>query len=279
MMPKSRLVPTELQVEFRSVILGVEDWPDDELAPQLRVAAPVLPYRMSAESDTALWVEDGAGGDKTVIVPPVAAPAPALAWSVDEDETVPMHQSWASVWGRAAVMVTLAAAVAVVIGLLGWIAFHQDSSAPVSVPSTMPAAALPPISTPVPTTTVTVAAQAPTPAFSGRYIVIETAPTGRTAANIWDVNPCGDGCADIADTADGGRSGGRALLANGQWAFDLTLKAICADGSSVLRAGSGHFTISADTLRGTVRASWTKEACGLPPAVVTHNISMTRENQ
>jgi hypothetical protein len=222
----------------------------------------------------------GPANDETIIVAPMPAASPLLAWSVDEDDTVPLdHRSWSSVWGTATVMVTLAAAVAVVIGLLGWIAFHQDSPAPVSVPSTMPAAALPPISTPVPTTTVTVADPVPTPVFSGRYIAVETAPTGRTATNVWEVTPCGDGCADVAETEDGGSTRGRAVLEDGEWVFDLTLKAICSDGSSVVPyAGTGHFTIGADTLRGTVRANWTKEACGLPPGVVTHNISMTREN-
>jgi len=82
-------------------------------------------------------------------------------------------RSWSSAWGTATVMVTLAAAVAVVIGLLGWIAFHQDGPEPVSVPSTMPAAALPPISAEppktsdpdvmAPTTTATAQAAPPPP--------------------------------------------------------------------------------------------------------------------
>jgi hypothetical protein len=256
--------------------------PKIRLTPEVGDNLSLTPPGPEDAPDTSVWSEDGAAGAQTTIVPPpTAAGAPALAWSVDEDDTVPFR-SWSSAWGTATVMVALAAAVAVVIGLLGWIAFHQDGPAPVSVPSTMPAAALPPISTePTPTTTtVTVAAQAPTPTFSGRYIAVETAPTGRTATNVWEVTPCGDGCADVAETEDGGSTRGRAVLEDGEWVFDLTLKAICGDGSSVVPyAGTGHFTISADTLRGTVRANWTKEACGLPPGVVTHNISMTRENQ
>jgi hypothetical protein len=254
--------------------------PKIRLAPEVGDKLSLTPPEPEDAPDTSVWADDGAGGDETAIVPPVPV-SPMLAWSVDEDDTVPFR-SWSSVWGTATVMVTLAAAVAVVIGLLGWIAFHQDSPAPVSEPSTMPAAALPPISTELAptTTTVTVAAQAPTPTFSGRYIAVETAPTGRTATNVWEVTPCGDGCADVAETEDGGSTRGRAVLEDGEWVFDLTLKAICGDGSSVVPyAGTGHFTISAATLRGTVRANWTKEACGLPPGVVTHNISMTRENQ
>jgi hypothetical protein len=221
----------------------------------------------------------GPANDETTVVPPVPAAVPLLAWSVDEDDTAPIeHRSWSSVWGTATVMVTLAAAVAVVIGLLGWIAFHQDSPTPVSTPPTMPAAALPPISTestPT-TTTVTVAAQAPTPAFSGRYIETDTNADGRSVANVWDVNPCGDGCVDISGNGRSDRVD--LLVGGGEWTFDLPMNAICRDGSNVLRAGIGHFTIDTTTLRGTVQDNWTKEACGIPPGVATHNISMTREN-
>jgi hypothetical protein len=242
----------------------------------------------------------GPANDETTVVPPVPAAVPLLAWSVDEDDTAPLeHRSWSSVWGTATVMVTLAAAVAVVIGLLGWIAFHQDSPAPVSVPSTMPAAALPPISTeststgpvdihdlgpaavpgtpiPAPTSTVTVQA-APTYTFSGRYTETDTAPTGQAVTNAWNVTPCGDGCVDIAE--DGGRDFDRqAQLINGQWVFGVPMMAICNDGSSVPRAGNGHFTIDASTLRGILQDSWTKEACGSPAGdTVTHRIVLTRE--
>jgi hypothetical protein len=218
----------------------------------------------------------GPANDETIIVAPMPAASPLLAWSVDEDDTVPLHRSWASVWGTATVMVTLAAAAAVVIGLLGWIAFHQDSPTPVSVPSTMPAAALPPISTPAPTTTVTVAAQAPTPAFSGRYAVTETAPDGRSVTNAWEITPCGDECVKV--TPVGGHVGPDAHLIDGQWVFDNTLTAFCADGSSVPSAGHGHFTIDAITLRGTLKSVWTKEACGQPPGDTTHSLELTKMN-
>jgi hypothetical protein len=279
MMPKIRLAPEVVDI--------LSTTPEPEDAP-----------------DTSVWSEDGAAGAETTIVPPAAAPAPALAWSVGEDETVQLHQSWSSVWGTATVMVTLAAAVAVVIGLLGWIAFHQDSPAPVSVPSTMPAAALPPISTPVPTTTVTVAAPVPTqtwaapktsdpdvvpptttvtvqaapptPAFSGHYTMTDTAPDGQVVTVAWHVTSCGDGCVDIA--GDDGRSYARQVqLVNGQWVFDVPIMAICADGSSVPHAGNGLFTIDASTLHGILKDAWTKERCGLPPGdTVTHSIGLTR---
>jgi hypothetical protein len=258
-MPKIRLAP---EVTDKSGLkpenpteLGVEDYPD-----------------------TSVWAQDGAAGAETTIVPPVTVAPPLLAWSVDEDDAVPFeHRSWASVWGTAGVLVALAAAVAVVIGLLGWIAFHQDSPTPVSVPSTMPAAALPPISTPVPTATVTVAAQAPTPAFSGRYAVTETAPDGRSVTNAWEITPCGDECAKVSPV--GRRDvGPDAHLIDSQWVFDNTLTAFCADGSSVPSAGHGHFTIDAITLRGTLKSAWTKEACGQPPGDTTHSLVLTKMN-
>jgi hypothetical protein len=161
MMPKSRLVPTELEVELRSAILGVEEWPDD--GPSGDLAKGCAPWGLTfpAESDTALWAKDGAGDGETAIVAPVTQLAPMLAWSVDEDETVQLHHSWASVWGQATVLVTLAAAVAVVIGILGWLGFRRDDAPVVPPPSTMPAAALPPISTVAQAPTMTVQAAPP----------------------------------------------------------------------------------------------------------------------
>jgi hypothetical protein len=260
--------------------------------PKIRLAPEVVDILSTTSEpedapDTSVWSEDGAAGAQTTIVPPAPAAVPLLAWSVDEDETVPLeHRSWASVWGTATVLLSLAAAVAVVIGILGWVAVRQD--APVVTPSTMPAAALPPISTPVPTTTVTVAAApaptvtveaaAPTSPFSGRYTETDTAPSGHVIAAVWDVTPCGDGCVYIAE--DGvNNSGGRVWLADGQWSFEVPIKAICADGSSVPFAGRGRYAIDAITLRGTLQDNWTKDACGMPPGVTTHHIALARENQ
>jgi serine/threonine protein kinase, bacterial len=97
----------------------------------------------------------GPANDETTIVPPVPVAAQELAWSVDTEVIEPDNQSWASVWGRATVMVAIAGAVAVVIGILGWMVVHQDSRAtPLPAASTMPAAALPPISTEPPTPSV-----------------------------------------------------------------------------------------------------------------------------
>jgi hypothetical protein len=296
MMPKSRLAPTELEVELRSVILGVEEWPDDGLSGDLEKRSAPWGPTFPAESDTALWAKDGAGDSETAIVAPVTQLAPLLAWSVDEDDTAPFR-SWASVWGQATVLLALAASVAVVIGILGWVAVRQDDPAPVSVPPTMPAAALPSISTAplhtgptdihdlgpaavpaAPTSPVTVQAAPTTPSFSGRYTATDTAPTGQVVTAVWDVTPCGEGCADISD--HNGRNFDRqAQLINGDWTFDVPIEAICDDGSNVPRAGNGHFTIDASTLHGTLKDAWTKERCGIPPGdTVTHRIALTREN-
>jgi hypothetical protein len=279
--------------------------PKIRLTPEVGDNLSLTPPEPEGAPDTSVWAGDGAGGDETAIVPPVPV-SPMLAWSVDEDDTAPSYrQSWASTWGRAAVMVALGGAVAVVIGILGWMAIDQDSPAPVySPPSTMPAAALPPISTPVPTSTVTVQAAAPTqtwaapktsdpdvvpptttvtvqaapptPAFSGHYTMTDTAPDGQVVTVAWHVTSCGDGCVDIG--GDDGRSYARQVqLVNGQWVFGVPIMAICADGSSVPHAGNGLFTIDASTLRGILQDSWTKERCGLPPGdTVTHSIGLTR---
>jgi hypothetical protein len=250
--------------------------PKIRLAPEVVDILSTTPEPEDAP-DTSLWSEDGAAGAQTTVVPPATVAAQELAWSADTEVIETESRSWASVWGQATVLLVLAAAVAVVIGILGWVAVRQDAPV-VSTPSTMPAAALPPISTSAPTTTVTVAAPVPTPVFGGRYIETDTNADGRSVANVWDVNPCGDGCVDISGN---GRSDRVSLLVDGggEWTFDLPMHAICRDGSIVPRAGIGHFTIDTTTLRGTVQDNWTKEACGIPPGVATHHISMTKANQ
>jgi hypothetical protein len=240
-----------------------------------------MPKRRLVPADigehTSVWDDDGAAGAETTVVPPAAAPAPVLAWSVDEDETVPVvGQSWASVWVRAAAMVAIAAAAAVVIGILGWVAVRQDGPAP-SIPSTMPAAALPPItSTREPLPASTIAAPPRIPPFSGRYAVTETTPDGRSVTNAWEVIPCGDECVKV--TPVGGHVGPDAHLVDGQWVFDNTLTAFCADGTSVPSAGHGHFTIDAATLRGTLKSVWTKVSCSQPPGETTHSLELTKIN-
>jgi hypothetical protein len=142
MMPKSRLVPTELEVELRSAILGVEEWPDDGLSDDL-------------ESDTTLWAQDGAAGAETVVVGsryPVGVGWMAWADAADVD-TVPVeHQSWGQAWSAAAVFLLIGVAVAFVIGAVGWVEFRHGDAPAAAAPSVMPAAALPPISTEPPKT-------------------------------------------------------------------------------------------------------------------------------
>jgi hypothetical protein len=257
--------------------------------------------------DTSVWSEDGAAGAETTIVPPAAAPAPLLAWSVDEDDAVPFeHRSWASVWGTAGVLVALAAAVAVVIGILGWVAVRQDAPV-VSTPSTMAASALPSISTAAPAPTVTVQVPAPTvtvqaappsppaaptqaqtlktsdpdvvpptaaPSFSGRYTMTETVPdSSQTVILTWAVTPCGDGCANIA--VDG--SSAQAHLVNGFWRWDTDdVGAACEDGSKIYHAGSGHYVLDATTLRGTAHFTWRKVCPGQSGDPDTNTIVLTR---
>jgi Protein of unknown function (DUF732) len=108
-----------------------------------------------ADSETAFV----ASHDETEVIPPDQLPTQAGAYSdmaepyddpgQTDTQLAPVWAapaSWTSTWGVATVMVALAAAVAFVIGIWGWIVVHRDDPAPtVSMPSTMPAAALPPI--------------------------------------------------------------------------------------------------------------------------------------
>jgi hypothetical protein len=54
------------------------------------------------------------------------------------------------------------------------------------------------------------------PEMIGDYVLTETSPTGLTHVTDWNVNPCGDGCADIK----AGVGTSRAQLVNGQWVID-----------------------------------------------------------
>jgi hypothetical protein len=228
----------------------------------------------------------GPANDETTVVPPVTVAAHKLAWSADTAVIESERQSWGEAWSAAAIMVLCCAVVALAIWGVALLRSGSDGGAheamrptvtATAYPTpTMAAAALPPI-TPAPTSTVTVAAQAPTPAFSGRYAVTETAPDGRSVTNAWEITPCGDGCVKVTPV---GRPdvGPDAHLINGQWVFDNTLTAFCADGSSVPSAGRGHFTIDAITLRGTLKSVWTKDSCGQPPGDTTHSLVLTKVN-
>jgi len=88
------------------------------------------------------------------------------AWSDDDDaadDVEPEGQPWSVVTGHAAALLSVGAAVAAAIAVLGWMMLHKDRPAPspAAGKSTSPAAA--PASPPPPTVTQTVSA-APPPA-------------------------------------------------------------------------------------------------------------------
>nr|WP_325500665.1 hypothetical protein [Mycobacterium sp.] len=67
------------------------------------------------------------------------------------------------------------------------------------------------------------------PVMRGDYVLTETNPAGQTFVTDWNVNPCGDGCADIK--AGAGTS--RAQLVDGQWVIDMFDDIRCPDGTRV----------------------------------------------
>jgi hypothetical protein len=88
--------------------------------------------------------------DETTVVPLPSGAAPELAWSAEEPETWPLRHSWSDTWGHAGVIAACGAVVAVVIGFAGYAVLTADdggigTTVHPTVPSTMPAAALPPI--------------------------------------------------------------------------------------------------------------------------------------
>jgi serine/threonine protein kinase, bacterial len=68
--------------------------------------------------------------DATTVVPPPTAAAPELAWSLADDvDTVPVgRHSWGVAWGQGAVFLSVCAAVALVIAVVGWtiVRSHHD---------------------------------------------------------------------------------------------------------------------------------------------------------
>ncbi len=94
----------------------------------------------------------------------------------------------------------------------------------------------------------------------GDYVLTETSPTGQIHITDWNVNPCGEGCADIR--AGAGTS--RAQLVDGQWVVDMFDNIRCSDGVRVPYAVNAHLTWDPDTLAGTDQQVYTQAACGKP---------------
>src|ERR1700733_4009221 len=91
--------------------------------------------------------------DATTIVPPPTEAAPELAWSKDDGDA-DNAQPWHEAWGRAPIIVFIAALAAFPIAVVGWFFIRPNHNQHVaSLPSTMAAAALPPISTTPPAPT------------------------------------------------------------------------------------------------------------------------------
>jgi hypothetical protein len=106
----------------------------------------------------------GAGAtDETTNIPAAAEATPDLAWSLDDGDAADQpsgRHSWDSVWVRAAAVLGLAVAVAVVVGVGGFVMSPPRqmvvNSRPPSPPTTATVEAAPPASTtPYPGTGIT----------------------------------------------------------------------------------------------------------------------------
>jgi len=107
----------------------------------------------------------------------------------------------------------------------------------------------------------TVAGAAPAsavPEMIGDYVLTETSPTGLRHITDWNVNPCGDGCADIK----AGPGISRAQLVDGQWVVDMFDNVRCPDGTRVPYAVNAHIAWDPNTLAGTDQQVYAEAACG-----------------
>jgi serine/threonine-protein kinase len=94
-----------------------------------------------------------AENDATSIVPAPTEAAPELAWSQDDGDA-DNAQPWHEAQRRAPIIVFIAALAAFAIAVVGWFSVRpQHNQHVASLPSTMAAAALPPISTTPPAPT------------------------------------------------------------------------------------------------------------------------------
>jgi hypothetical protein len=85
------------------------------------------------------------------------------------------------------------------------------------------------------------------PEMVGDYVLTEISPSGLRHVTDWNINPCGDGCADIK----AGRGASRAQLVDGQWVVDMFDNVRCPDGTRVAYAANAHLTWDPNTLAGT----------------------------
>jgi len=105
------------------------------------------------------------------------------------------------------------------------------------------------------------------PVMIGDYVLTETNPAGQKFVTDWNVNPCGDGCADIK----AGNGTSRAQLVDGQWVLDMFDNIRCSDGIRVPYAANAHLTWDSNTLAGTDQQVYTQAACGRPPGYTQTN--------
>jgi hypothetical protein len=105
------------------------------------------------------------------------------------------------------------------------------------------------------------------PVMIGDYVLTETTPAGRSFVTDWNVNPCGDGCADIK----AGVGTSRAQFVDGQWVLDMFDNVRCADGNRVSYAANAHLTWDPNTLAGTDQQVYMQAACGRPPGYTQTN--------
>jgi hypothetical protein len=112
------------------------------------------------------------------------------------------------------------------------------------------------------------------PEMVGDYVLTETSPTGLRHVTDWNVNPCGDGCADIK----AGPGTSRAVLVDGQWVVDMFDNVRCPDGTRVAYAANAHLTWDPNTLAGTDQQVYVEAACGNPAGhTQTNKIQLERK--
>lgn len=133
---------------------------------------PDSPDGEAGPEETAAATTYGAGDDQTEFVPPPTQPAPEFAWSIDEDDEDDddVDTSWRAAATAVSVpLFILAAVTAIAVAVGATVVMVRDDRAPAPAPipaptSTIPAAALPPItSSPVPPPSTSTAVPNPRP--------------------------------------------------------------------------------------------------------------------